>query len=170
MSRQKRAKKERGRQKCAFEIYWALGDERSYAVVAEKLGVSTSTITRWAREFGWRKRLNNRIAWQSDDRVEPTDDTQTKQIERAIKYLDAALSRMIADLAEGNLKASPQDLVSLHRLEIEISERINRRSDERKKVGQVGVFLPFSGRRAPNQRVIPKSQIDEYLDYLKHGT
>jgi len=164
----KRAPTERGYQKCAFEIYYALGERRSYAAVAEKLGMSTSTIKQWARKFGWRKRLDHRNSWQTDDEPERTDDAQSEQAERAIRFLNAALARMITHLAEGNLRVSPQDLLSLHRLEEQISERVNRYSDGREKARQRCALLPDNKRGGPDKRVIPESQLDEYLDYLKY--
>lgn len=170
MMGKKHVSAERGYQKCAFEIYYALGDERSYAAVAEKLGMSTSTIKQWARKFGWRKRLNHRISWQSEQKVEPMDDARYEQIERAIRFLDAALRRMITHLAEGNLKASPQDLLSLHRLEEKISRLVSQRSDERKKAQRVRIILPNNRRGRTDEGVIPKSQLPEYLDYLEYGT
>lgn len=41
----------------AFEIYFALGDRRSLAAVAEKLGVSKRTVSRRASEEKWSERI-----------------------------------------------------------------------------------------------------------------
>ena len=147
-----------------------MGDERSHAAVAEKSGMSISTIKRWAQKFDWRERLNHRIAWQAEDKPEQTADAQSEEVERGIRFLDAALARMITHLAKGNLRASPQDLLSLHRLEEQISERVNHCSGKREKAQQARLFLPFNNRKTPNQRVIPESQLNEYLDYLKYRT
>jgi hypothetical protein len=170
MTDKKKASTESGYQKCAFEVYWALGDGRSHAAVAEKLGTSTSAIKQWAVKFGWRKRLNHRISWQSEQKVEPMDDARYGQIQRGIKFLDTALAHTITHLAEGNLKASPQDLASLHRLEEKISRTISQRSIQCKGAKGVPIILPDNRRDRTDKPVIPKSQLNEYLDYLEHGT
>lgn len=172
MNSKKSAPEERGYQRWAFEIYLALGDERSYAAVAETLGMSTSTIKHWARIFDWRIRANRRIAWQAEDTPAPTDNTQLEQAERAIRFIDAVLARMVTHLAEGNLKASPEDLMALHRLEEQISKRVNDRSDRCEKANQYRILIPnnhLDGSES-DQRVIPESQLKEYLDYLNYRT
>ncbi len=165
MSGTKRWPAERGYQKCAFEIYCAMGDERSHAAVAEKSGMSISTIKRWAQKFDWRERLNHRIAWQAEDKPEQTADAQSEEVERGIRFLDAALARMITHLAKGNLRASPQDLMTLHRLEQQISER----TDKREETEPLFAYMPHNNRGVPpGRRVIPESQLNEYMDYLKY--
>jgi hypothetical protein len=77
---------------------------------------------------------------------------------------------MIALLAEGNLRASPKDLVFLHRLEEKISGIISQRSDQRKKAQRGYLILPDNRRDPTYKPVIPESQLDEYLDYLEYGT
>lgn len=172
MNRKKSAPEERGYQRCAFEIYLALGNERSYAAVAETLGMSTSAIKHWARIFDWRIRANRRIAWQAEDTPAPTDNTQLEQVERTIRFIDAALARMLTHLAEGKLRASPQDLMALHRLEEQISERINQCSGNREKANQVRILIPDNNHDGADsdRRVIPESQLKEYLDYLDYRT
>ena len=165
MIRKKRWPTERGSQKCAVEIYYAVGDERSHAAVAEKSGMSTSTIKRWARKFDWRERLNHRIAWQAEDEPKRTDDARLEQVKRAVRFLDAALARMITHLAQGNLRASPQDLMALHHLEQQISER----TDKREETEPLFAYMPHNNRGVPpGRRVIPESQLNEYMDYLKY--
>lgn len=41
----------------AFEQYVALGDERSYALLAQRLGVSKRAVTKRATKEGWAERL-----------------------------------------------------------------------------------------------------------------
>lgn len=170
MNTKKRVPKERGYQKRAFEIYCVLGEKRSYAAVAETLGMSTSTIKHWARRFDWRARLNRRITWQANDTPERTDRAQIEQFERAIKFLDAALARHITPLVEGDLKASPQDLMALHRLEEQLLDRVNQRSGIQGKTQGVRIIIPDNCRDGPDKNAIPKSQLKEYLDYLDYRT
>lgn len=49
-------KVETDRHRKAFAIWHDMGDERTYAAVAEKVGVSPYTIQIWAVAFGWRQR------------------------------------------------------------------------------------------------------------------
>jgi hypothetical protein len=41
----------------AFEYYWELQEERSFAAVGKKFGVSQATISAWAKKFDWRNRI-----------------------------------------------------------------------------------------------------------------
>ena len=46
----------------AFERYYALGDQRTYARLAAEIGVDVSTLKLWGRSFGWSQRIGERDA------------------------------------------------------------------------------------------------------------
>lgn len=52
----------------AFEIYYDLGEDRSYAKVAEIIDKSPSTVKEWGRAFDWVERVQERKA-EIDERV-----------------------------------------------------------------------------------------------------
>ena len=56
----KRIKTETLRMREMFEYYYALGPERSLRKVAEKFGVSETSVKRYAISFDWQKRVEQR--------------------------------------------------------------------------------------------------------------
>jgi transposase-like protein len=101
----------------AFEQYYALGPKRSYQQVAQKLGVSASTVKLWSRTFGWRQRIGERdgdVARQVADRSAQAvlDDR-----ERDLKIVRMAKMKLTKDIAEGKVKGKIPDLEMLIRLE-----------------------------------------------------
>ena len=44
----------------AFEFYNALGDKRSFALVAAEMGINVNTAKLWSRSFDWKRRIAER--------------------------------------------------------------------------------------------------------------
>lgn len=44
----------------AFDYYYSLGKERSYAKVGQELGVSKTSVEKWGRQFNWQLRITQR--------------------------------------------------------------------------------------------------------------
>jgi len=158
-------------QKGAFRIYWDLGDKRSYAAVAEILGMSVSTIKRWSRQFAWGQRLKNWMYWKSMDRPEGNDDPELKQVEDAIKSLDIAISRILRQFVDSDIKASGRDVLSLQRLEQRISKILDCQLDLSGTRQRAVVILSNNGqfRDEAHQLTIPKSLVRDYLEFLRHA-
>ena len=53
-------KKETLKHQEAFDYYYSLGDDRSYAKVAEQFNVTVCTVTKWAGSFSWQRRVVER--------------------------------------------------------------------------------------------------------------
>jgi len=52
--------KETLRHREAFEYYYVLGNDRSYPQVASKFTVSLTSVKKWAKEFNWQQRVQDR--------------------------------------------------------------------------------------------------------------
>jgi len=50
----------------AFKTYLELGTERSHALVAQKIGVSTRMVHKWGSKYGWTERLVARDAYLAE--------------------------------------------------------------------------------------------------------
>ena len=59
---------ERKKHVIAWELYRDMGVKRSYRQVADRLGHSVTSVSRWAKEFGWDTRLNTHM--QSLDQLQ----------------------------------------------------------------------------------------------------
>ncbi len=102
----------------AFALFSSLApEERSYAAVAEKLGVNLTTVKRWGSKGNWRQRLQQRdlaIARQAADRAEAAQvDARTRQA----KLVELGLIKLANAIAQGEIKGSFGDLDKLVRLE-----------------------------------------------------
>jgi transposase len=53
-------KEESAEQKNAFEVYFLMGDDRSYRKLAKQLNKGVTTISNWAKWFDWQTRIETR--------------------------------------------------------------------------------------------------------------
>lgn len=52
--------KEKGIHLEAFEIYYSLGNKRTFKAVADKLGITSNTVSGWSRDFNWEDKIDDR--------------------------------------------------------------------------------------------------------------
>lgn len=52
----KKLKMETEKHQMAFRLYLNMGDDRSYQKVAKELGVSETSVNKWAQSFNWQER------------------------------------------------------------------------------------------------------------------
>ena len=102
----------------AFAFYASLPtDQRTYAAVAEKFGVSLPTLKRWGSQGQWRQRLGQReieLARKVADRTELGEvDART----RHAKLVDLGLIKLANAIAKGDVRGSFGDLDRLVRLQ-----------------------------------------------------
>ena len=120
-------KKETLRHQEAFDYYYSLGDDRSYAKVAEKFNVSLGTITKWAGSFSWQRRVverDRKIALQMQREMDKQILEDKKQYHSIIK---ASISMYIKNLKAGKVKIdSVKDLVALINCDIPIMEMLDK--------------------------------------------
>ncbi len=101
----------------AFEQYYALGAKRSYRQVAERLGVSASTIKLWSRTFNWRQQVQNRDAEATRQMADRNTQSALDDRERDLKIIRMAKMKLTKDIADGKVKGKIPDLEMLIRLE-----------------------------------------------------
>ena len=106
-----RQRREGSKAFAAFQIYLELGKNRTHALVAEKLGVSTRMVNKWGVKHGWTERIAARDAYLAEverraiERVaiekavewwrvhEPTRRLAWQKAEKAIAMVDKAFER-----------------------------------------------------------------------------
>lgn len=84
--------KEQPRHIKAFEYYVQLGDKRSLSAVGREFEVSATSMTRWRKEFGWDKRLDERDKKNSKAIAKKTDAKIVDRDSRNIKIAEGAIS------------------------------------------------------------------------------
>jgi transposase len=111
------AKTEQEQHRLAFEQYYALGGKRTYQQVAQKLGVSASTVKNWSRSFNWRQRIAERDREASQQMADRSAQAIMDDRERDLKIVRMAKMKLTKDIAEGKVKGKIPDLEMLIRLE-----------------------------------------------------
>lgn len=111
----------RGRPGCDWEeafAFWAAlpNEQRTYAAVAAKFGVSVRTVERRGREGGWRERLqaiNTSAAATTDLRI---GEAKAKTVGQMLKLLEATLVAYAENVRHGQLRTAPADLERMFKL------------------------------------------------------
>ncbi len=102
----------------AFGVYASLApDERSYASVAQQLGVSMPTVKRWGAEGRWRERLAEREAEVARRVADRTTVGAVDARSRQAKLVELGLIKLANAIAQGEIKGTFGDLDRLVRLE-----------------------------------------------------
>ncbi len=83
--------KHKGKHGAAFELYYALGADRTFAEVARRVGVSDVSIRRWAEAFRWEQRLAERQRIVDDLVAEKAIQDEAQSRSDALKICRAAI-------------------------------------------------------------------------------
>lgn len=118
----------------AFEYYYALGLDRSYAKVADQFSVTTQTVEKWGKAFQWRKRVITRDIEAGKKLRERNETTLLDEKESYRKIIKASLASYIEELKKGNIKVTKvSDVINLIELDLKlmgVSESGKSTSDE----------------------------------------
>jgi hypothetical protein len=109
--------KEQAHQEKAFEYYFALGEKRSYAKLAQKFEVSLSTAKLWGRSFRWKERIRERDAQVARELASRAINDEVSRRERSLQIVQLALVQLAKAIAEGKVKMTMGDVDKLIRLE-----------------------------------------------------
>lgn len=140
----------------AFTAYRDLGATRSHVKVAEKLGKSTTIISRWSRKWNWVERVN---AWDDElDRISRQEQAE-KRKEMAKRHANEAMmfqQKLIERMQTLNPnELSPSDMARWFEIAVKV-ERLSRgetteniKQDIR---GQVGINNDIARRVIKDER------------------
>ncbi len=102
----------------AFNFYYSLGEDRTYAKVAVKFKRSVSAVQKWGGSFKWSERITER-----DEKIRrnvaerAVIEKEVNHVERDIKILGRAILEHAKAIQEGKLKLSLGDMVKMMELE-----------------------------------------------------
>lgn len=107
-------KKETLKHQEAFDFYYSLGDDRSYAKVAERFNVTLSTVAKWAGSFSWQRRIverDRKIALQMQRAL----DKQILEDKKSYrKIIQATINKYVENFKTGKVEVtSIKDLIAL---------------------------------------------------------
>jgi len=155
------------RQKDIFDIYYSLGDKRSFEKLREKLKTipnatkmipSLTILKRWSKKFDWQKRIQERdIELSKEFQKQTNQDIINAKVEYR-KTINDILSELIKSLTEYQKKiesgAEPFQIESLRDLKIisqilDILIRLDLSISG--EPSQQGVYLIISGKYIPEE-------------------
>lgn len=91
----------------AYQLYNALGSERSYQKVAELMGLSVKTIGLWGSKYSWQERLEQ-------EQKEKAEKLKQKREELECLGFEVALDALKAVQAQVKDKKLSKDLASIY--------------------------------------------------------
>ena len=98
----------------AFEYYYALGVDRSYAKVAIKYRKAISTIEKWGKTYLWRAKIEER---ENEKRKKATEqaivEKELDHTQRNLKIIRRGILECAKGIQSGTLKPSYKVLVDL---------------------------------------------------------
>lgn len=113
----------------AFEIYYALGEDRSIRNVAKEMNKSSTTIHNWSKSFNWRERVEIRDTTVHKQLEKKTLDTIVDLKAQYHKIIKATIFQAVEDIKNGTLKIeSMSDLQKMVQLDLELLGEEDRRS------------------------------------------
>lgn len=111
------------RQAKAFDLYYSMGNDRSYEAVAQQIGVSKNSIYNWAKTNNWQDRVKERDTVNAKRMYEQTDSDVVGTMVSYRKVITASVADYIKNLKEGKVKInSPADFIKLVELDIKLTE------------------------------------------------
>lgn len=111
----------------AFELYYILGDNRSYAKVAKQLNIGVATVSRWANKYSWQRRVverDHKIALQLQ---RETDKEILEDRKKYRKLIKASLQSYMDNLKNDKISVNNvKDFVRLANLDIKFMESLDK--------------------------------------------
>lgn len=105
----------------AFELYYSLGDDRSFEAVAKAFNVTRTTISNWAAAFHWRARIIERDHQLKEKlRKQVMKDIYEDRLNYR-KILKESMTEYVKNLKNG--KVRPKDINDFVRL-VDLDSRI----------------------------------------------
>lgn len=125
----------------AFEMYYAMPN-RSYRALAEKLGLSVTTIALWGSNFDWKRRVAIRDLEEAARLREMDKVNKEDEQEKYRKIIQASLASYVDQLRRGNVKVTKvSDVVKLMDIGLRLAETDKDTSgisdDTKKTIGQL---------------------------------
>ena len=103
----------------AFAFFASLpSEERHYAAVAERFGVSTPTVKRWASKGRWRNRLAEREAQIARKALDKLETTEVASRSKYLRVVELGVVKLARAIAKGEIRGTFSDLDRLVRLKL----------------------------------------------------
>jgi hypothetical protein len=146
----KPVKNETVEMKQLFEIYYAMGDARSYRRLSEEQKVPESSIKRYSRSFNWSRRIEQRDLSVMDEVERRTHEAVVYGKSQYRQLIGTLTERFSTDVHNGKIRInSVNQFVELVRLDLEL---MGEESEGKKAVDNLASALEIiAGIREPEK-------------------
>jgi len=116
----------------AFQIWYALGEQRKYSTVAKMMGLEKSIITAWSSRYNWKRRLA-----AMDSKVTALIDDKFADLYSEVKSicqqgLFTLMNTALEDIASGDLRIKDiKDLETVMKLDLLIKGEATERTESK---------------------------------------
>ena len=124
-----RAKNETGQHRAAFELWYALGADRSLSEVARRSKVHVSSVANWSAAFGWEKRLLAREKLVADLLAQKAVEDEVRSKSDALKICRAIQIKFVEHLRSGKAIIEAGDFEKAVKLELLLRGKATDRSE-----------------------------------------
>lgn len=124
-----RAVNESDRHRRAFEIYYALGEKRTIAEVARRVGVNDSAVFNWSAAFQWKKRVEERERLVGELLAEQVIEEEVQSRNDALKICRAVQLRYAEKLKLGKAIIEAGDFANVVKLELLLRGKATSRAE-----------------------------------------
>lgn len=133
-------------QKMSFETYYKMGDQRSLAKVAKKLGRGITTIEEWSSKLRWSARVKERERQAAEFLLMQQDaQEEAEQKKKHLTLIDASIAQWSKKLVDGQIVLkSVDDLQKLVRLRWDIAQ-IREKAVNPVAIGHSSIDLRLRG-------------------------
>lgn len=120
---------ESARQAKAFDLYYTLGEKRSYEAVSDRIGVSKTSVYKWAKMFNWQDRVKKRDEEIVQRIYEESNKDIIKSVSRYRQIINASIESFVkAKNGQIPLKSS-MDFIKLVELDLRLAGVLDEKSE-----------------------------------------
>lgn len=136
---------ETSRQKQAFEYYYSLGPSRSITQTAKQFGVSRPSVSVWAKNYNWEKRVAERDDKNLETLRKQTDEDMVKQMSAYKTIINASVKEYIQKLKNNKIKIEKvDDFIKLVDLDLKLNGAISKVASDNEKDKDIDINLSIS--------------------------
>jgi len=125
----------------AFELYYALGEKRSYLDIASKVGVSCKSVEKWGVNFGWQLRVQQRDKEIADKLTENNNKIILEDKARLRRVIKIAVANFLERLAAKEVTIDARDFVALAKLDLHLMGEPTERIETAQVASTRRVFI-----------------------------
>lgn len=114
----------------AFELYYAMGDERTHAEVAKRMNLNVGTISNWSAAFSWAKRLEERDKLIGKLVANKAIEDEAKSRTIQLQVARAVQAKVAQGLLNGTIRPDVQDFVAASKHELLILGKATERTEQ----------------------------------------